>query len=210
MNLALEIPSDSTEERHVLLRRIPLLVAAVLVLVAPAALAEPPPDFEADREAGYLGISAVFVQDTVSDGIWKSVGGGVPVGNGGGFSARMGYRMIRWAAAEIEGDWASGLGDGVRNPWNITANLKAIYPFGPQDRIQPFIVGGAGVISAEIIRGTESSIWTDGVWKIGGGIDFFATRNWVATVAATWVDTMSSGSDLSYIGVKAGITYTFR
>ena len=39
MNLALEIPRDFTEERHVLLRRIPLLVAAVLVLVAPAALA---------------------------------------------------------------------------------------------------------------------------------------------------------------------------
>jgi hypothetical protein len=140
--------------------------------VAPAALAEPPPDFEADREAGYLGISGVYVQDTASDGLWKDGFSGSPsfpgvsLGKGGGFSARMGYRMIRWAAAEIEGDWASGLGDGIRNPWNITANLKAIYPFGPQDRIQPFIVGGAGVISAEIIRGTESSIWTDGVWKI--------------------------------------------
>ena len=197
-----------------LLRRTPLLVVAVLLLAAPAALAEPPPDFEADREAGYLGLSGLYAHEVVESGFWKR---GVRLGNSGGISARMGYRMFRWVAAEIEGGWVNGLGKGIKNPWNVTANLKVIYPLGPQDRIQPFIVGGAGVISAEIIRTPNpitltptSNIETEGVWKLGAGVDYFVTRNWVASVGATWLVAMPDRSDLAYVAVKAGITYNFR
>ena len=45
----------STEDRPVLLRRTPLLIAAALLLAAPGALAQEE-EFEADREAGYLGL----------------------------------------------------------------------------------------------------------------------------------------------------------
>ena len=185
-----------------------LLIAALVLLLAPVAQSEEPPeDFEADREAGYLGISGVYARQDMSDS--NSIG--LRVGDSGGLSARMGFRMMRYAAVEIEGEWLHNLGSGIENPWNITANLKAIYPLGPQDRIQPYLVGGAGVMSARLKRADRASyVATDGVYKIGGGIDFFLTRHWVAGTAAVWTNGMSKRPGLTHISIQAGVSYVFR
>jgi opacity protein-like surface antigen len=191
----------------VLLRRTPLLIAALVLLFAPGAQSEEPPeDFEADREAGYLGISGTYARQDLSD----SNSRGLDVGDSGGLSARMGFRMARYAALEVEGEWLHDLGSGISNPWNITGNIKAIYPFGPQDRIQPYVLGGAGVMSGRVIRGSLSTVETDGVYKLGGGIDFFITRHWVAEAAAVWTNGMSRSPGFTHIAVKAGISYVFR
>ncbi len=188
-----------------LLRRIPLLIAAAVLLAAPTALAEQE-EFEADREAGYLGISGIYGVEEFTDGD----SAGLRLRSGGGFSARVGFRMFRWAAMELEGEYLDSLGKDVASPWNVTANLKAIYPFGPEDRIQPFLLGGAGVMSAEFTRAGSTTEETDGVFKIGGGVDFFVTRNWVAQVATSWVSHISREPGIRYVAVKAGVTYNFR
>ena len=194
-----------------LLRRVPLLIAALVLLAAPGAQSEEPPeDFEADREAGYLGLSGIYARQDMS----ASTSIGLDVGDSGGLSARVGFRMARYASIEAEGEWLHNLGSSIENPWNITANIKAIYPFGPQDRIQPFVVGGAGVMSGRIIRyingNRTSQVKTDGVYKIGGGIDFFLTRHWVAGAAAVWTNGMSKRPGFTHIAVKAGVSYVFR
>jgi opacity protein-like surface antigen len=185
-----------------------LLIAALLLVLAPVAHSEEPPeDFEADREAGYLGISGVYARQDMSDS--NSIG--LRVGDSGGLSARMGFRMMRYAAVEIEGEWLYNLGSGIENPWNIIANFKAIYPLGPQDRIQPYLVGGAGVTSARFKpAGRPSYVDTDGVYKLGGGLDFFLTRHWVVGTEASWTNGMSKSPGLTHISVEAGVTYVFR
>ena len=49
----------------------------------------------------------------------------------------------------------------------------------------------------------------DGVWKLGGGMDFFVTRNWVLGMSVTWVSGFRDAA-YSYTAVKTGITYVFR
>ena len=178
-----------------LLRRTPLLIAAVLLLAAPHAAAEE--DFEADREAGYLGVSYSFGSGGFD---------GVPRDEGHGFALRTGVRMLRWAAVELEGNYLNSLG-GVEHMWNVIANVKAIYPLGADDRIQPFLVAGAGIMSFSAPALSDNNF--QGVYKLGGGLDYFLTRNWVLQADASWVSGMK-GTTLDYVSAKAGVSYVFR
>lgn len=164
-----------------------ILIAAVLLLTAPhAAIAE---DFEADREASYLGLSYLFGSGGVD---------GTPNDEGHGFAALAGFRMLRFAAIELEGTYLGSMGL-VENPWNVMVSFKGIYPLGSDDRIQPFIIAGAGVGNDTKFRG---------VYKLGGGLDYFLTNNWVLGAGVTWVSGFN-GASLEYVSLKAGVSYMF-
>lgn len=176
-----------------LLRRTLLLVTALVLMALPSAAAQE--ELETDREAGYLGLSYTFADLEGTSGDY-----------GHGISLRMGFRMARYAALELEGDWISGLGIND-DPWNLTVNLKGIYPLGPDDRYQPFLVVGGGIMSFSRAGDTKSNL--QGAYRVGGGLDYFVTRNWVAQAVVTFVGGAANKS-INYTTVKAGVTYVFR
>ena len=124
---------------------------------------------------------------------------------GGILNVRAGYRMFRYAAFEVEGEWIRKFGGGLENPYIITANLRFYYPFGPEDRIQPYAVGGVGVFVPNVNGKNEVT----GGYRAGIGVDFYLTENWSIGPAAEWVSTTSEDPALQYISVQFGVQYMF-
>jgi len=153
------------------------------------------------REAPYIGISGVF-------GV-EEMGGDLAAvtnpSNGGGLNVRAGYRMFRYASIEIEGEWIRDFGSGLDNPYIITGNMRFYYPFGPNDRFQPYIVAGAGVMVPNVNGKNE----TTGGFRAGIGMDFYISEHWSIGPAAEWVSTTSENPALQYLSVQFGVQYMF-
>ena len=177
-----------------------LAIAGLIAFIAPGALA----DDEGDsfvREAAYLAISGVGALEQVGGSLKDQVN----PSNGGGFSVRGGFRMFRYASIEVEGEWVHDLGSGLKNPYNMTCNLRFYYPFGPQDRIQPYALGGIGV-NVPNVNGKNK---VTGGWRAGVGIDYYINEHWSIGPSASWVSTVSNDPALAYISLQLGVQYLF-
>ena len=153
------------------------------------------------RQAPYLGISGVGAIEEVGSTLRAQVN----AKNGGGVSVRGGYRMFRYASIEVEGEWIRELGKGLQNPYIITANLRFYYPLGPQDRIQPYAMGGIGV-SVPNVNGKNE---VTGGWRAGLGGDFYIDEHWSIGSSAEWVSTTNLDPALNYISLQLGVQYLF-
>lgn len=153
------------------------------------------------RQAPYLGISGVGAIEEVGSTLRAQVN----AKNGGGVSVRGGYRMFRYASIEVEGEWIRELGKGLQNPYIITANLRFYYPLGPQDRIQPYAMGGIGV-SVPNVNGKNE---VTGGWRAGLGVDFYIDEHWSIGSSAAWVSTTNLDPALNYISLQLGVQYLF-
>ncbi len=176
-----------------------LAIAGLIAFIAPGALADDEDSFV--REAGYLAISGVGAFEQIG----KSLEREVNPSDGGGLSVRAGYRMFRYASIEVEGEWVYELGSGLKNPYNITCNLRFYYPMGPQDRIQPYALGGIGV-SVPNVNGDNH---VTGGWRAGVGVDYYINEHWSVGPSASWVSTVSNDPALAYVSVQLGVQYLF-
>jgi hypothetical protein len=126
----------------------------------------------------------------------------------------------------------------VKEVWAITANVKIYPPFTgwlrPLERFQPFAKVGLGAQNSKLevdietaglattntaetipapadfkAKRTKSSV--DGVLRVGGGIDIYATRNIVSEINATYVVPFSDVGFLTtdYISVQWRLVYRF-
>jgi opacity protein-like surface antigen len=149
------------------------------------------------------------------------------VDNSFGFNGRVGYRCHRYFSAEVEVEWLDGFSADLTEtgfpqlakvgfePVVVTANAKGYLPFG---RYQPFLLVGAGVMTADIkLRdpvgltgtGVESTSANEFAWRFGGGIDFYATEHVVVSVGADYVLPFGELDALDYITVTWGLQYRF-
>jgi opacity protein-like surface antigen len=166
---------------------------------------------EADSEfgqelGGYLAVSGMYVHDT-SDSELEGL-----AGDSGGVTGRVGYRMAPMAAIEIQGDWNYTLAQ-KNDPggFAITANLR-VYPLTGvidgliesswfEHRIQPYVVVGLGLITANVWHQRGGVDRFDrvlsGAWRVGGGIDFYLTERIALSAGTEWVDGMGRLNDLN-------------
>ena len=181
-----------------------LAIAGLIAFIAPGALADDEENDLSDsfvREAGYLAISGVGALEQVGSSLKEHV----DPKNGAGLSVRAGYRMFRHASIEVEGEWVHDLGSGLKNPYNITCNLRFYYPVGPQDRIQPYALAGIGV-SVPNVNGKNE---VTGGWRAGIGVDYYINEHWSGGPSAAWVSTVSNDPALAYVSVQLGVQYLF-
>lgn len=142
----------------------------------------------------------------------------------GGLSFTLGRRCTSRVAVEFKFEWLDdfhGKMDVVErgrvtdvniSPFSGTINVKA---FALTGRIQPYGLLGMGFMSVhtDSINTTDkvSSAQTTGllVVRFGAGVDYYVTRNWVATTSIDYVYSATNLKLLDYMSFGMGVQYRF-
>ncbi len=129
-----------------------------------------------------------------------------------GLSAYVGWRFLKYWGMDFQYEWQNGFvtpGISDTNAHVITLNTRAYLPFG---RFQPFVLAGVGLFQTTIRDG--AGVTTDSLGdfagRLGGGIDFYLTRNWVLEGSATYVLPAGDQNDQRYLSLGAGLQYRFE
>ena len=130
-----------------------------------------------------------------------------------GFNARLGYRLHSLLAIEIMGEridqfdlkQPAGTNIGIET-WVGTANAK-LYPF--EGAVQPYVLGGVGAMHAKTSGIPNSVDCTDIAYRFGGGLDLYATENWVINVEGSYLLPRESVQDVDYISLGGGVQFRF-
>lgn len=145
----------------------------------------------------------------------------------GGLNGYIGYRVHPFLAVEGEVEWMAingwkseqrMRGAGIARSIDldidtlvITGNLKPYFMTG---RIQPFALVGAGLMWEEF--GVEYDGFNDDehhhdfAMRFGGGAEYYATRNVVLSIKASYVLGFGTVKDRDYVSTgMLGLTYRF-
>ena len=147
--------------------------------------------------------------------------------NSWGLNGRFGYRCHSRFSIEAEVEWTNGfeahinkessgkVGTTDLEPIVVTTNAKIYLLTG---RIQPFVLAGVGLMRAEFKeRDTTPDPVPDGkkqryrktrfTMKVGGGVDYYLTKNVVLSLDVDYVNAFSL--DVDYLLVVGGVQYRF-
>jgi OOP family OmpA-OmpF porin len=169
-------------------------------------------------------------------------------GDGFGGALRAGYRFSSLLAAELDLQGLQGFdidrdlyvpAPGFENNPQIAAanpridadvNLYTamvngkLYPL--EGQIQPYVLGGVGIVVADVdskagASGKESDVTPLFGGRIGGGIDYYLTRNWVMNFDISYTLTTQDVSlkygnpkrsediSVTHVPISAGLIYRF-
>ncbi|MFP6655798.1 MAG: outer membrane beta-barrel protein [Myxococcota bacterium] len=175
-----------------------IAVTAVMALLSSGFLFAVPAyseDMEYARPGLYVGASAIGGSSVRLDSLYRGVAFDPEILVAPGAEFYFGYRADPAVAFEVEADYLpaskidlDGL-DGATEleTWTITVNSKFFFM---HQRIQPYGLVGLGVmhIAFEDQEGFEFDGNEFGViFKFGAGIDYYITRNLVASIGADYV-----------------------
>ncbi len=215
-----------------------LLLALLLALPCLASAVEEDDPF--DRPGFYVGISGAFTHnffdDQIDDAFEDLVGASVDVDidDSFGINARVGYRAASFIAFEVQYEWIDNFETEVSSSafqgttatiditgHSFTLNTKLIVPSW---RIQPYLLLGAGYALYDADSNSVASIvGVDGgdeggfAARVGGGIDWYLTRNLVFSSEVTALVTTQDFSkpdtgdidNLYYLSMSAGLQWRF-
>jgi hypothetical protein len=139
----------------------------------------------------------------------------------GGATLSAGFRINRWLAAEVGGEWAQGFeydrgtgpitctGDGGRstryNAWQVTAGGRL---YLGKEMIQPFLLGHGGFIQTRDSGGGRSCKGMGFVSRLGGGIEVFVNNSLAVSLLGVYVLPVTGKSqDHDYVSIGLGITW---
>jgi hypothetical protein len=112
-------------------------------------------------------------------------------------------------ALELQSEWLKyDLGFGGRlDSVASTVNLRWFIPIG---RVQPFFVTGVGCSYLRSDVG-QTSWELDVTGRLGGGVEFYATRNVALILDASYMITADNDivEDMQYLSVGLGLIYRF-
>ncbi len=144
-----------------------------------------------------------------------------------GIRGQAGYRCHPRFSAELEVEWIDEFDANVNKrfsgkvgttevePLVVTVNTTGYLLTG---RTQPFLRAGLGLMKVEYTeRDTTTTPSPDGskqesdetrfAFRVGGGIDYYATKNVVLGVDVDYV--LSPSLDVGYVTIGAGVQYRF-
>jgi opacity protein-like surface antigen len=194
------------------LGRIATCSVLALALAAPAAYAQ-------DDDLGVRRPSRQGAEPAVSDpartGVYVGLGGTYAMelfdgpgsfDNGFGFNVRLGNRLHKHFAAELEIEkfnGFSGQAGAEYDSWIIGLNGKA---FVLTDKWQPFFLAGIGFVDGEL-SGPVTDAEEDFALRFGGGLDWYFRDNVVASVDLTYLLHTGDLSDFDALALSFGIQY---
>ena len=203
---------------------------AVCMLLASAAYAERP---DYGRFGAYLGAGFSYSTDLYEDEIDDALGTGfsVDVDESVGANARLGLRLLSFAAIELQYEWLDTYDINIPNAGGqssvdvqtLTANLKLFLPIR---RFHPYLLAGIGYQNYELEHDYfNSSVVSqdeeiDLAGRLGLGFDVYLTESVVvflegsavlsnAEVRLPSAVTSSTIDNLFYAGVQTGLLYRF-
>ncbi|MBW2292567.1 MAG: porin family protein [Deltaproteobacteria bacterium] len=190
-----------------------------------------------DRRGWYAGIEGVYAYEDVKEGKEEedlieshapfNVTFSLDSDHTGGLNFKVGRRCHPRIAVEIEIEWIDEFEGTVKEPTAGdvtklsfspilvgTVNLKGYLLTG---RFQPYALFGMGTMSVKsesrsISQGVGvNESQTTGLFalRFGGGIDIYATRNWVVTGGIDYVYAATSIQHVNYLSVALGVQYRF-
>jgi hypothetical protein len=179
------------------------------------------------RDGFYIGASIAGVgYQGISNEVRRFVAG--PTGSvranskaAAGANFRVGYRMHPRVASEVHFEWLTpagiSLSGDVDDPrafevqsWVVSANLKGYVLTGGS--VQPFLLVGAGMMSAELDDKGNYGFAVDDfsfVGRMGGGLEYYFTPHLVGTVDLTYVLPVGDLDTFHFISGGLGLQYRF-
>ncbi len=157
------------------------------------------------RSGPYVAGGGVYVFENINEPDYLG-----SADNSWGYNLKGGYRFNQIFALEAE--WEQWLSfdyspAGHFDAWMFGVSGKAFFSDGP---IQPYVLAGVGWMGGKDTARTPRQIdTTDLGLRFGGGIDFYASRNWAITAEAGYVLGTAGLSDYDLIPVSLGVVYRF-
>ena len=186
-----------------------------------------PTDSEFARKGPLVGVQGSYVWDnyesTAEAGIQLATGMPLElsVESSFGAKARAGYRCHPRLAAAAQVEWVDGFDADVSlagtkvgrfdvDPIVVTSDVKGYLLTG---RYQPFLLAGGGVMTARVtasgVGGVESRRLTGFAMRLGGGLDFYATKSIVLSLGVDYVLPFGNVEDFDYVSLGWGLEYRF-
>jgi len=171
------------------------LVTALILLLAGSAWAQ---DFARPGFYGSLnGVYSVELFDNVpSSTVTNPVGG----------SARFGYRLNEFFAAEAQAEYSGNFSDlsGELSQSLITLNGKVYLPYG---RVHPYATVGLGAVIAAFDPGSNEESF---VARVGGGFDVYLNEHFGLLIESTYnMPTDNPIDDGTYVSIGWGLFLRF-
>ena len=207
-------------------KRWAILLVLTLIFTSPAS-ADAQDGEPYTRDGWYVGASAVYSEHLLESAIEDAVEGAIDVKSTMGINVRAGYRILKWLSAEAEFEWLDGfdvelVGFGrifSLETYTLTANAVAHWPLG---RWQPYFKFGVGVAEYQVndVLGLGVNFESDTAFaaRLGVGLDYYVTRNWLAHFEAVGelsthdlgnITGKESLSGVHYLAFQLGFAYRF-
>ena len=201
-----------------------LLTIAAFLLLAPMASAgeRESPNLNYARNGPYFGlgfVGGVYTQaDRETEKELAAIGYVIDVDSSvaAGFYTTYGYRLNPHAAAQLHFQYLPDTDvefDGVKllevNTWTLTGDIKGYLPMGP---FQPYVLAGLGIMHTKqkSTLGIGSKASTEEfVVRLGGGIDYYLTENYVFEVELGGVLPSGDLKGLDLFTFAVGLQYGF-
>ena len=147
------------------------------------------------RPGIYFGLNAVAGMNVDRRGPGDEVSGG------GGLNARFGSRETELLAWEFEFEWVAF--DQIDyGAWAYGINAKFFFS---EDRLQPYVVIGAGGMT----RKDETGSATDWGFRLGGGGDYYLSDHWALNTEFVYMVGVGGVLERDYGSFSVGAVYRF-
>jgi opacity protein-like surface antigen len=189
-----------------------------------------PDDFA--RRGFFVGVEGSYAAETfesdANQDLDKVLGtsADLSVDNSLGVNGRVGYRCHSRFSAEAQFEWLGGFdsdfstmggapyGKMKYEPFVATTNVRGYLLTG---RYQPFLLVGAGMMtvnqnlrSESVGIGLSRNQSDSGfAMRFGGGIDLYATKNFVVSLETDYVKPFGNVDTFHYVSIGWGVQYRF-
>ncbi len=164
-----------------------------------------------EKQGLSLGVGGSYIFDNFDTGINE-----LDFDGSAGFNAKLGYRVNAHFEGEIDYIYMNGFDgeiSGIKavelDGYAVTVNGK-FYPSA--GKVQPFVLAGIGLADLEI-RDTIglglSTSDSDIVFRLGGGLDLYASENAIIFAEASYYLTQGDIEDTDFIPLTVGVKYKF-
>jgi opacity protein-like surface antigen len=134
----------------------------------------------------------------------------------GGANLRMGFRLGAPLAFELQGDYINLKDWREDSRWDMTLNFR-VYPTQLEliedlvmdmvpDTLQPYAVAGVGVMGGSP---SDDKYQLSGAFRLGLGLDIYATEQMAVSLGYEWVFGTSYWSDSEAQNLTLGLQYNF-
>lgn len=181
---------------------------------------------EPEYEAFYVGVGGSYALENFD--------GEANPDNAWGFNAKLGYRMHEFIALQFDYDYLFGFDDSQK-VFSSGKTYKAKYELDVQTfilslkgyfginsyNIRPFVIAGVGGIHVNVdtdynvtgpgtsVRAHGSNDETDWCVKLGGGLDWYPTKNLSLGLEGSYVWGLGNLDDVQYFNIGVGVAYHF-
>jgi len=202
-----------------------------LVIVVAIALTFLSSQLYAADNGVYLGIGGGYaIQNFDTSDLSRVAVSNVNFDNSLAFDTKIGYHFNKWFSTEFDFDYMPEFSwkgfynyGGNAYPTEIKVQIMTFMiaaKFSPDfgsPVVRPYVIVGGGIMSGKVdinvsdyyVSAEESTTKTEACAKIGGGIDFYVTKNISLGIEGSYVSGFSDLDKIRYTNLSGNFSYHF-